>query len=59
MRMSKTLQIDDGSPKADKKEYESVLGNLQYLLFTQLDIIYFIKQVSVRHLSFCTLLGGS
>ncbi|KAM3003931.1 hypothetical protein FF2_034229 [Malus domestica] len=40
------LSVSDGEPLSDITEFHSIVGALQYLLFTRLDIAFAINQVS-------------
>jgi histone deacetylase 1/2 len=39
-----TLQLNDGHPPADQKQYRSVIGALQYLAITRPNIIFVVNK---------------
>ena len=41
-----TLTLHDGSPPSDATQYHYLIGNLQYLQLTQLDIAFAVNKVS-------------
>ena len=41
-----TLQLNDGHPPADQKQYKSVIGALQYLPITRPDIVFAVNKLA-------------
>ncbi|KAH0761863.1 hypothetical protein KY290_017936 [Solanum tuberosum] len=41
-----SLRLNDGSPPTDAKQYQSVIGKLQYLSFTRPDISFVVNKLS-------------
>jgi len=40
------LQLNDGHPPADQKQYRSVIGALQYLPITRPDIVFAVNKLA-------------
>ena len=46
MSTKPTLQLNDGHPLADQKQYRSVIGALQYLALTRPDIVFAVNKLA-------------
>ena len=46
MNMNEKLSMDDGTGKADEKQFRSMVGNLMYLTHTRPDIMFAVGLVS-------------
>jgi hypothetical protein len=42
------LADDSGPPVADASQFRSIVGALQYLTFTRLDIVYVVQQICLH-----------
>ena len=46
MSTKPTLQLNDGHPLADQKQYRSVIGALQYLAINRQDIVFAVNKLA-------------
>ena len=46
MSTKPTLQLNNGHPLADQKQYRNVIGALQYLAITRPDIVFVVNKLA-------------